>query len=247
MPTDVKHGGEPGLRVASQDGDFLLVDKPLGWTSFDVVAKIRNAYTRAGLRRKVGHCGTLDPMATGLLILATGRKTKQIAGLEALDKGYEGVVKLGVTTESHDSETPEDDERSIQHVSKESIERAAAQLCGTSMQQPPMHSAVWHNGKRLYELARKGEQVRERKSREITVHRFAVTAIDLPFVSFSIDVTKGTYIRVIAHDFGELLNTGGYLSGLRRVSIGEYRVSDASSVEDILAEIARVAARGVEG
>ncbi len=241
IEADVNDRAQKMVAVASEDGDFLLVDKPLGWTSFDVVAKVRNAYTRAGLRRKVGHCGTLDPMATGLLILATGKKTRQISSLEALDKGYEGVIKLGVRTESHDSETPEYGQCSIAHLSTEAIEKAAEGLCGTRMQQPPMHSAVWHNGKRLYELARKGKQVRDRKSREITVHRFTVSGISMPFVSFSTEVTKGAYIRVIAHEFGELLLSGGYLSGLRRVSIGQYTVSDAFSVGDIVAAIERAA------
>ncbi|MBF0586857.1 tRNA pseudouridine(55) synthase TruB [Prosthecochloris sp. N3] len=225
------------LSVASEDGDFLLVDKPFGWTSFDVVAKIRNAYTRAGLRRKVGHCGTLDPMASGLLILASGKKTKKISTLEVLDKGYEGSIRLGVQTESHDSETPEYGHCSLEHLAPETIREAANRVPGTRLQQPPMHSAAWHQGKRLYELARKGKSVRERRAREITVYRFDITGIDLPDVHFSTDVSKGAYIRVIAHDFGEALGVGGYLKALRRVSIGEYRLSEAFSVEAVVSAI----------
>jgi len=220
--------------VASEDGDFLLVDKPLDWTSFDVVAKVRNAYTRAGLKRKVGHCGTLDPKATGLLILAAGRHTKKIAELELLDKGYEGCIKLGVQTVSHDTESEEFGHTSLTHITPEAITALAETLPGVHMQQPPMHSAVWHNGKRLYELARKGDHVAERKSREITIHRFEITRVELPYVWFSTEVSKGAYIRVMAHEFGEALGVGGYLTELRRTSIGSYRIEDAYSVGEIV-------------
>ena len=225
------------MTASEGDGDFLLVDKPVGWTSFDVVAKIRNTYSVAGFRRKVGHCGTLDPRATGLLILATGKKTKQISNLEALDKVYEGTIKLGVMTESHDTETPEYGECSVVHLGVEEIKAAAAALEGKRMQKPPMHSAVWHKGKRLYELARKGKHVAERKAREICVNSFEVLLVDLPFVHFRMDVSKGAYIRVLAHDFGQTLGVGGYLVSLRRVSIGEYSISDAKSVAETVESI----------
>ncbi len=224
---------------ADNGGEFLLVDKPLDWTSFDVVAKIRNAYNAAGHKRKVGHCGTLDPRATGLLILATGKKTKQIAGLEALDKVYEGIIKLGVMTESHDTETPEHSSSSVSHLLAEDIHAAAASLEGKQMQKPPMHSAVWHKGKRLYELARKGVQVPERKSREITVHRFEILSVELPFIRFRLDVSKGAYIRVLAHDLGQKLGVGGYLYSLRRIAIGSFNVTDATSVNDIVESIGK--------
>ncbi|ANT64185.1 tRNA pseudouridine(55) synthase TruB [Prosthecochloris sp. CIB 2401] len=223
--------------VASEDGDFLLVDKPLDWTSFDVVAKVRNAYTRAGLKRKVGHSGTLDPKATGLLLLAAGRYTKKIAELELLDKGYEGCIKLGVQTVSHDTESEEFGHTTLTQVTAEAIMAQAEKLPGVHMQQPPMHSAVWHHGKRLYELARKGDHVAERKSREITIHRFEVTRIELPYVWFSTEVSKGAYIRVMAHEFGEALGVGGYLVELRRTSIGSYRVEDACSVGELVDSI----------
>lgn len=225
------------MTAGDGEGDFLLVDKPEDWTSFDVVAKIRNTYNMAGLRRKVGHCGTLDPRATGLLILATGKKTKQISDLEVLDKVYEGTIKLGVMTESHDTETPEYGECSIAHLGMEQIKAAAAALEGKHMQQPPMHSAVWHKGKRLYQLARKGKHVAERKAREICVNSFEVLSVDLPFVNFRMDVSKGAYIRVLAHDFGQNLGVGGYLVSLRRTSIGEYSVADAKSVVDTVESI----------
>ena len=232
--------------VLSEEGDYLLVDKPLDWTSFDVVAKIRGAYKRNGAKRKVGHCGTLDPKATGLLILATGRKTKTISSLELLDKGYEGVIKLGAKTASHDTESEEYDLRDVSHLDDSAIRAAAASMVGERMQQPPMHSAVWHNGQRLYELARQGKEVKERKARQIEIRQFDITGVELPYVRFFIDVTKGAYIRVIAHELGELLGVGGYLAELKRVSIGQYRLADAASVNEIVDEIGRCAALATE-
>lgn len=229
------------ITVLSEDGDYLLVDKPIDWTSFDVVAKIRGAYKRNGAKRKVGHCGTLDPKATGLLILATGRKTKTIASLEILDKTYEGVVRLGARTASHDAETPESDIVETSFLTGQQIIDAAASFVGIRMQQPPMHSAVWHNGQRLYELARKGQEVRERKSRQIEIHRFEITGIELPYVRFAITVSKGAYIRVIAHELGETLGVGGYLASLKRVAIGRFQLAEAMSVSAVVDEIGRAA------
>jgi tRNA pseudouridine55 synthase len=234
------------MSLLSEEGDYLLVDKPLGWTSFDVVAKIRGAYKRNGAPRKIGHCGTLDPRATGLLILATGRKTKTISSLEILDKGYEGVIKLGAKTASHDTETEEYDICDVSHLDENMIREAAASMVGQRLQQPPMHSAVWHNGQRLYELARKGQEVRERKAREIEIYQFEITGVSLPWVRFFIRVSKGAYIRVIAHELGELLGVGGYLDSLKRVSIGQYQLSEATSVVEIVDEIARCAASAIE-
>ncbi|NTU93647.1 MAG: tRNA pseudouridine(55) synthase TruB [Chlorobiaceae bacterium] len=229
------------MSVHSEEGDFLLVDKPLDWTSFDVVARIRGAYKRNGLPRKIGHCGTLDPKATGLLMLATARKTKSISTLEVLDKEYDGVIRLGARTVSHDTESPEYDLCDASGLSEEEIHAAAASFVGSRMQQPPMHSAVWHNGTRLYELARQGQEVSDRKSRQIEVYRFEITDIALPEIRFSIRVSKGAYIRVIAHEFGELLGVGGYLRSLRRVAIGPYRLDSAMSVEELVEAIARAA------
>lgn len=229
-----------------EEGEFMLLDKPLDWTSFDVVAKIRATYKRGGIRKyKVGHTGTLDPKATGLLILATGRKTRQIPSLEGADKLYEATIKLGAQTVSHDTETEEFGQMSVAHLSEDAIFAAAASLVGPRLQQAPMHSATWHNGKRLYELARKGEVVKERKAKEIEILSFEVTAIELPYVHCRIHVTKGAYIRVIAHELGELLGVGAYLSALRRTGVGPYRVEAAMQVEEARAYILRQL--GVDG
>ncbi|MEI7826065.1 MAG: tRNA pseudouridine(55) synthase TruB [Chlorobiaceae bacterium] len=216
----------------ADEGNFLLIDKPLDWTSFDVVAKIRNTYRGIGLKRKVGHCGTLDPKATGLLILATGRKTKEISSLEILDKVYEGAIKLGALTESHDVETPEYGHCDTAHLTESEICLAASAFIGIRQQQPPMHSAAWHNGKRLYQHARKGVVIEERKAKEIVIHRFEVTCVELPLVYFVLHVSKGAYIRVIAHELGAALGVGGYLVSLRRVSIGDWEVSAARTVPE---------------
>lgn len=230
---------QEGMKTVSESGDFLLVDKPVGWTSFDVVAKVRNTYTGAGLRRKVGHCGTLDPRASGLLILATGKKTREISSLEVLDKVYEGIIKLGAVTESHDTETCEYGHCGIDHLTSGDIRAAARGLEGRQMQQPPMHSAVWHQGKRLYELARKGQEVKERKAREIDVRDFEITSVELPYVYFRVTVSKGAYIRVLAHDLGRRLGVGAYLHTLRRTSIGDFSVSDAFTVAGTIDAIVR--------
>jgi tRNA pseudouridine55 synthase len=218
-------------------GEFLLLDKPLDWTSFDVVAKIRNTYKRGGLKRKVGHSGTLDPKATGLLILATGRKTKEIPSLEGLDKEYLAVIKLGARTASHDVETPETDHTPAGHITLEMVRAAALAFVGPRLQQPPMHSAAWHEGKRLYAMARKGEEVKERKAKEIVIHQFEVTHMQGPLVYCRLLVSKGSYIRVIADELGMALGVGAYLAGLRRTAVGPYRVEDAMSVEDARARI----------
>ncbi|MFZ4526789.1 MAG: tRNA pseudouridine(55) synthase TruB [Chlorobium sp.] len=227
---DEQRNREPLL----DEGNLHLIDKPLDWTSFDVVAKIRNTYKLAGLKRKVGHCGTLDPKATGLLLLATGRKTKEIAALEVLDKVYDGAIKLGVMTESHDSETPEYAHCTTDHLTESMIRAVASECVGIHQQQPPMHSAAWHNGKRLYEHARKGVVIKERKAKEIVVYRFEITGIELPMVYFILHVSKGAYIRVIAHEFGSALGVGGYLASLRRVSIGAWQLSSSKTVSDTI-------------
>jgi len=233
--------------LLADEGNFLLIDKPLDWTSFDVVAKIRNTYKRCGLKRKVGHCGTLDPKATGLLILAAGRKTREIATLEVLDKVYDGVIKLGAMTESHDVETAEYGHCPVAHLTESEIRSAAAGFVGTHQQQPPMHSAAWHNGKRLYQHARKGVVISERKAKEIVIHSFDVTRIELPFVYFSLHVSKGAYIRVIAHELGAALGVGGYLASLRRVSIGSWELSAARTVSESIEAILQEASKHPTG
>jgi len=233
--------------IIHDDGDFLLIDKPFDWTSFDVVAKIRNTFKSCGLKRKVGHSGTLDPKATGLLVLATGRKTKEIAGLEVLDKVYDGAIKLGVMTESHDVETSEYGHCSIDHLTEQQIISLASGFVGTHLQQPPMHSAAWHNGKRLYDHARKGVVIKERKAKEIVIYRFEVTRVELPLVYFVLHVSKGAYIRVIAHEFGAALGVGGYLASLRRVSVGSYQLSSSKSVSETIEAILQQASTIPQG
>lgn len=238
---------QPGPETLPEQGAFLLIDKPLDWTSFDVVAKIRNTYKLSGLKRKVGHCGTLDPKATGLLILATGRKTKEISALEVLDKVYDGSIKLGAMTESHDIETTEYGHCSTMHLTEEEIRAAASGFIGTHQQQPPMHSAAWHNGKRLYEHARKGVVINDRKAKEIVIHHFEITSIELPLVNFILHVSKGTYVRSIAHEFGLLLGVGGYLVSLRRVSIGPWHLSSARTVSETIEDILQRSSNTSEG
>lgn len=218
---------------------LLLIDKPLNWTSFDVVAKVRNAYTRAGYRCKVGHSGTLDPKATGLLILATGKATKQLPQLEALDKTYSGTLKLGAKTLSYDSETEEYDHTPLDGISGKQIVEVAQQFVGKLQQKPPMYSAVWHNGKRLYDLARAGKVIEERPVRTVEVFEFVLTEIALPLVSFRCRVSKGTYVRSLVHDFGLALGVGAYLVALRRERIGDFDVAEAKTIEQVLEEIAQ--------
>ncbi len=211
--------------------DLWLIDKPLGWTSFDVVAKVRNAYSKQlGTKCKVGHAGTLDPRATGLLLIAVGKKTKEISALEVLDKEYTGEIKLGATTKSYDTETEEENSCDISHLNEEQLRETATSFLGKQMQSPPMFSATWHHGKRLYELARRDIEV-ERTPKPIEIFEFDLTEIRLPIVAFRIVVSKGAYIRTIAHDFGARLGVGGYLRALRRTRVGSYKIEDALSID----------------
>ncbi|MEL6275658.1 MAG: tRNA pseudouridine(55) synthase TruB, partial [Bacteroidota bacterium] len=203
-------------------GALLLVDKPKGWTSFDVVNKLRYAIRRLyGQKKfKVGHAGTLDPMATGLLVICTGKWTKRLEELQGLPKSYTGTIKLGATTPSYDAETDEEAQSPTGHLKKEDLQRTVAELTGEIKQVPPVFSAIKVDGQPLYKKARRGEKVRV-KARTVTIHQFELTRIELPEVDFSIGCSKGTYIRSIAHDFGQILKCGGYLTGLRRTSIGD--------------------------
>jgi tRNA pseudouridine55 synthase len=212
------------------DGGIVLIDKPSGWTSFDVVNKIRHTLHI----KKVGHAGTLDPNATGLLIIAFGKKTKELNQYQGLDKTYSGVIYLGKSTPSMDGETEFIDEKSIEGISEEQILKVRDSFLGESMQLPPMYSAVKHKGKKLYQLARKGKEV-EREPRQIFVSDFQILQFKLPEIFFSVSVSKGTYIRVIADDFGKKLGCGAYLKELRRTRIGEYEVRDAFKIEDFVA------------
>jgi tRNA pseudouridine55 synthase len=206
----------------------LLVNKPLEWTSFDVVKKLRYKLKI----KKIGHAGTLDPLATGLLIICTGKMTKRIDEYQAQEKEYTGRFIIGQSTPSHDLETEVSEKQDIGHITKEKIEETTKQFMGVIDQIPPMHSAIKVDGKRAYELARKGGTA-ELKSRQVTVSAFDITAIELPSVSFRIVCTKGTYIRSIARDFGEALGVGAYLAELCRTRIGQFRLEDALQIEDI--------------
>lgn len=209
-------------------GEDILIDKPVKWSSFKVVHEIRKEISRS---LKVGHAGTLDPFATGLLILCTGKRTKSITSFQDLPKTYTGVITLGKTTSSMDLETPITSESSIDHITEEQIMELKEKFTGKQLQVPPMYSAVKYQGKSLYKLARKGQEV-ERKPKEITIAEFEILKIDLPDIYFKIVCTKGTYIRVIAHDFGEKLGCGALLSSLRRTAIGDFNVENAISVEE---------------
>ncbi|MDH2207529.1 MULTISPECIES: tRNA pseudouridine(55) synthase TruB [Empedobacter] len=213
-----------------QEGHVFLIDKPLDWTSFDVVNKIRwNIRKAYNLKKiKVGHAGTLDPKATGLLLVCTGKWTKRIDEFQAQEKTYTGTIKLGVTTPTYDLESEEDHTFPTEHITEEIIHEATKQFIGEIEQFPPMHSAVKVDGKRLYELAREGQEI-ERKARKITIHDFKITKIDLPFVDFEVNCSKGTYIRSLAFDFGKAVNSGGYLTALRRTKIGEFDVINAEN------------------
>ncbi|HEX8328261.1 MAG TPA: tRNA pseudouridine(55) synthase TruB [Hymenobacter sp.] len=213
-----------------ETGEVLLLDKPLTWTSFDVVRKVKNA-----LRiKKVGHAGTLDPLATGLLILCTGRKTKEIDQIQAQEKEYTGTFRLGETTPSFDLETAVDMARPYAHLTNEQILAATTSLTGTIQQTPPIFSAVKIDGKRAYEIARQGLEA-EIKSKTVEVKAFELTRIALPEVDFRIVCSKGTYIRSLARDLGLALGCGAHLTRLVRTRIGEFRVEDAFSLEAIQA------------
>lgn len=212
-------------------GEVLLIDKEKGKSSFNIVYMVRKI---VGVK-KVGHAGTLDPAATGLMIVCIGRKqTKEIYKYQELAKTYSGTIELGKRTPSMDGETEVIDEKDFSFVTKELIEDARVSFLGEIKQVPPMYSALKQNGKRLYKLARKGEVV-ERQPREVTIYDFEITRVELPEIDFRIRCSKGTYIRVIADDFGQKLNCGGYLKSLRREAIGEYNVADALTLEEFKA------------
>lgn len=216
-------------------GQVLLIDKPLYWTSFQVVNKLRWEIRKAfNIKKiKVGHAGTLDPLATGLLIICTGKMTKQINTFQAQVKEYTGTIVLGSTTPSYDLETEIDETFPTEHITEDLIQETTKQFIGDIAQFPPIFSAIKKDGKRLYEFARAGESV-QIKSRQITINTFEITQIALPEIDFRIVCSKGTYIRSLAHDFGKALDSGGHLSVLRRTKIGDFDVSEALSVEKFI-------------
>jgi tRNA pseudouridine55 synthase len=213
------------------EGQLLLVNKPYKWTSFDVVGKIRNAFKP--LKLKVGHAGTLDPLATGLLIICTGKMTKQIDSFQAQEKEYTGTMVLGAVTPTYDLESEPEQLFPTSHITPEQINEACKQFTGDIQQYPPAHSAVKIDGERLYEKARRGEEV-ELRLRNVTISEFEITRIELPEVDFRVVCSKGTYIRSLVSDFGKALNNGAYLSRLRRTRSGDFKVEDAWEVMEIV-------------
>ncbi|WP_374951703.1 tRNA pseudouridine(55) synthase TruB [Mucilaginibacter sp.] len=213
------------------DGQLLLVNKPYEWTSFDVVGKIRNSFKP--LKLKVGHAGTLDPLATGLLIICTGKMTKQIDTFQAEEKEYTGTMVLGATTPTYDLESEPETKFETSHLTDEQIKAATARFTGDIQQYPPAHSAIKVDGERLYEKARRGEEV-ELKLRNVTISEFEITRIELPEVDFRVVCSKGTYIRSLVNDFGAALNNGAYMSALRRTRSGNYSIRDAHEVMELV-------------
>jgi tRNA pseudouridine55 synthase len=213
------------------EGQLLLVNKPYKWTSFDVVGKIRNAFKP--LKLKVGHAGTLDPLATGLLIICTGKMTKQIDSFQAEEKEYTGTMVLGAVTPTYDLESEPEQQFLTDHITTEQIYEACKQFIGDIQQYPPAHSAIKIDGERLYEKARRGEEV-ELRLRNVTISEFEITRIELPEVDFRVICSKGTYIRSLVNDFGKALNNGAYLSRLRRTRSGNFKVADAWEVMELV-------------
>ena len=221
----------PALRPYLE-GKSLLIDKPLQWTSFDMVKKVR-WLTKI---KKVGHAGTLDPLATGLLIICTGKLTKQINDFMGMPKEYTGSLVLGATTASYDLEQEPENFKSIESITELAIQETTKQFLGTILQMPPQHSAIKKDGKRLYESARQGIEVKV-NPRQITIEAFEITKIDLPNVEFKVQCSTGTYIRSLVNDFGQALGVGAYMSSLRRTKIGTFNVQDAIQWESLEKEI----------
>lgn len=220
------------------DGQVLLVDKPLEWTSFQVVNKLRWHIRQAfDLKKiKVGHAGTLDPLATGLLIICTGKMTKQIDTFQGQIKTYTGTFVLGSSTPSYDLETEIDQTYPTTHITPELIHQTTTKFTGEIDQYPPIFSALKKDGKRLYEFARAGQTVKI-DSRKVTVEEFKITNIEGSTVDFSITCSKGTYIRSLAHDFGKALESGAHLTALRRTKIGDFSVESAISIDDFISKL----------
>jgi tRNA pseudouridine55 synthase len=219
------------LDELKEKGGLLLVDKPVAWTSFDVVNKLRYALKI----KKIGHAGTLDPLATGLLLIGVGKGTKLLNDLQGLDKSYTGIIELGKTTASYDMERPFEVENDTTDVTEGKVSEQIDKLTGVIEQIPPSHSAVKVNGTRAYKLARQNEEVIIKK-RTVSIHQFDYQ-LKLPEVIFDIRCSKGTYIRSIANDLGQLVGVGGYLKLLRRTSVGDYHINNAWQLDALIDEI----------
>ena len=215
-----------------EEGRVLLINKPLYWTSFDAVRKIRNL-TRT---KKVGHAGTLDPLASGLLIVCTGRFTKKINEYMAQEKEYTGTITLGASTPTYDLESDPVNPQPVDHLTEEDLHSTTKAFTGPILQVPPIHSAIKKEGKRVYELARRGEDVKL-EPRPVTITAFEITGISLPVVQFRVVCSTGTYIRSLANDYGAALGVGGHLSSLCRTRIGEFKLEDALTIEDLEKEV----------
>ena len=224
------------------EGQILLIDKPLKWSSFQAVNKLKYALKREldlPKKFKIGHAGTLDPLATGLLIICTGKFTKRITEIQGQPKEYTGTFKLGGTTPSYDLETEIDETFPINHIDETLIQSILPQFIGEIDQKPPVFSAIKKDGIRMYEHARAGAEI-EMDSRKTTIHEFEITRIDLPEIDFKVLCSKGTYIRSLAHDFGKALESGAHLTALRRIKIGDYSVEKAVSPEDFVSNLSQI-------
>lgn len=215
-----------------EEGRVLLIDKPFQWTSFDVIRKIRHL-TKT---KKVGHAGTLDPLATGLLIVCTGKFTKKINEYMAQEKEYTGTITLGATTPTYDLESEPQNLKPYNHLTTEDLQKTTVFFTGNILQTPPIHSAIKKDGKRVYELARRGEDVKL-EPRPVTISEFSITKIELPVVHFKVVCGTGTYIRSLANDYGASLGCGGYLSSLCRTRIGIFLLRDALTMEEFETEL----------
>lgn len=211
------------------EGDMLLLDKPYGWTSFGLVTQIKK-WTKA----KIGHAGTLDPLADGLMICCTGKFTKKLGGLIGMDKEYTGIIRLGACTPTYDLESIPEQEKDYSFVTQDMVEEKLKLFTGRISQFPPIHSAIKQEGKPVYELARKGKEV-IMQAREVTIHSFQIERFELPDLHFRIRCSSGTYIRSIAHDIGQALGTGAYLKRLTRTAIGDFLLQDAYTVDELAA------------
>lgn len=228
----------PAATMNWGEGVVILVDKPKDWTSFDVVAKIRGSLKRlTGIKNlKVGHAGTLDPMATGLLILCVGKATKSIDSFMGLEKRYTGTITFGATTPSFDAETPIDKHYPTDHITGAALDALLPDFTGEILQVPPMYSAIKKTGTPLYALARKGTTL-ELVPRPVTIHSIVITRLNLPEAEFDVQCSKGTYIRSLAYDLGKAVNSGAYLSALRRTAIGSYEVSNAWTMDTLIPKL----------
>jgi tRNA pseudouridine55 synthase len=222
----------PDELVPFLEGKVLLFDKPYEWTSFDMIRKVRNVTHIT----KVGHAGTLDPLATGLLIICTGKFTKQINDYMGMDKEYTGTMVLGATTPTYDLESVPENFMSIDHLTAAQIHEATKQFIGPILQIPPMHSAIKKDGKRLYLSAREGVDVKI-EPRPVMINHFEITHIDLPRIEFKVACSTGTYIRSLVKDFGDALQVGAYMSNLRRTKIGDFKIEDAMQWQDFQMEV----------